>query len=43
MTTYDVAFIGTGANPEEPSADGFAMAYQYATAYEQLGVSARRQ
>jgi len=35
--TYDVAFIGTGANPEEPSADGFAMAYQHATAYEQLG------
>jgi len=36
MTTYDVAFIGTGADPENPSVDGFAMAYRHAAAYEQL-------
>jgi predicted dehydrogenase len=34
--THDVAFIGTGADPEEPSVDGFAMAYQHAAAYEKL-------
>jgi len=36
VPTYDVAFIGTGANPDNPSVDGFAMAYQHAAAYEQL-------
>jgi len=36
MTTFDVAFVGTGANPDEPSVEGFAMAYQHAEAYEQL-------
>jgi len=36
MTTFDIAFIGTGANPDEPSVDGFAMAYRHAEAYEQL-------
>jgi len=35
--TYDVAFIGTGPDPEDPSVDGFAMAYQHAAAYEKLG------
>lgn len=34
--TYDVAFIGTGPDPEDPSVDGFAMAYQHAAAYEKL-------
>ena len=33
---YDVAFIGTGADPDEPSVDGFAMAYRHASAYERL-------
>jgi predicted dehydrogenase len=36
MTVYDVAFIGTGADPDEPSTDGFAMAYQHAAVYEKL-------
>ena len=36
MRTHDVAFIGTGANPDEPSADGHAMAYRHAAAYEGL-------
>ena len=34
--TYDVAFIGTGANPEDPDFSGFAMAYHHAEAYERL-------
>ena len=34
MTTYDVAFVGTGADPESPDASGFAMAYHHAAAYE---------
>jgi predicted dehydrogenase len=34
--THDVAFIGTGSNPDEPSVDGFAMAYQHAAAYDTL-------
>jgi len=33
MSEFDVAFIGTGANPDEPSVEGFAMAYQHAAAY----------
>ena len=36
MTDYDVAFVGTGSNPDEPSVDGFAMAYRHATAYDDL-------
>ena len=36
MTDYDVAFVGTGANPENPSGEGFAMAYSHADAYEKL-------
>ena len=36
MTTYDVAFIGTGADPETPTSEGFAMAYEHAAAYEKL-------
>ena len=34
--TYDVAFIGTGADPENPDFSGFAMAYHHAEAYERL-------
>jgi predicted dehydrogenase len=34
--SFNVAFVGTGANPDEPSADGFAMAYRHAAAYERL-------
>lgn len=33
---FDVAFIGTGADPDDPSVDGFAMAYRHAEAYETL-------
>jgi len=36
MSEFDVAFIGTGANPDEPSVEGFAMAYQHAAAYSDL-------
>jgi predicted dehydrogenase len=34
--TYTVAIIGTGANPDDPDTDGFAMAYRHARAYERL-------
>jgi predicted dehydrogenase len=34
--SVDVAFIGTGANPDDPSVDGFAMAYRHAESYEEL-------
>jgi predicted dehydrogenase len=34
--TYDVAFVGTGANPDDPSVEGFAMAYRHANGYEKL-------
>jgi predicted dehydrogenase len=34
--THDVAFIGTGADPEDPSVDGFAMAYQHASSYQKV-------
>jgi predicted dehydrogenase len=33
---YDVAFIGTGANPDEEDTDGYAMAYRHARAYARL-------
>ena len=36
MSEYDVAFVGTGADPDDPSADGFAMAYQHAAGYQRL-------
>ncbi len=36
MSDHDVAFVGTGANPDEPSVDGFAMAYRHAQAYDRL-------
>lgn len=36
MKRYDVAFIGTGANPETQDNEGFSMAYRHASAYERL-------
>jgi UDP-N-acetylglucosamine 3-dehydrogenase len=33
---HDVAFIGTGADPDDPDFSGFAMAYHHAEAYERL-------
>lgn len=36
MSEVDVAFIGTGADPDNPSVDGFAMAYKHAEAYRKL-------
>jgi len=33
---YTVAIIGTGANPDDPSTDGFAMAYRHAAGYDRL-------
>ncbi|WP_372480925.1 Gfo/Idh/MocA family protein (plasmid) [Halomicrobium sp. HM KBTZ05] len=36
MAEFDVAFVGTGADPDEPSVDGFAMAYRHAAAYREL-------
>ncbi len=33
---YSVAVIGTGANPDDPDVDGYAMAYRHAAAYERL-------
>jgi len=32
----DVAFVGTGADPESPDQDGFAMAYRHSTGYQRL-------
>ena len=34
--TYTVAVVGTGANPESPDSNGYAMAYRHARAYERL-------
>jgi predicted dehydrogenase len=34
--TIRVGFIGTGANPDDPSNDGYAMAYRHAAAYQRL-------
>jgi len=34
--TYDIGFIGTGANPDDPDQDGFAMAYRHAIGYQAL-------
>ena len=33
---HDVAFIGTGDDPDDPDMSGFAMAYHHARAYEHL-------
>lgn len=34
--TFDVAFIGTGPNPDDPGPDGFGMAYRHASGYQRL-------
>ncbi|WP_210409001.1 hypothetical protein [Halorhabdus rudnickae] len=34
MSPYDVAVVGTGPNPSDPSVESFAMAYRHAEAYE---------
>jgi predicted dehydrogenase len=34
--TYDIGFVGTGATPEDPDRDGFAMAYKHARGYRRL-------
>jgi len=31
---YDIGFVGTGANPDDPDQHGFAMAYRHAMGYE---------
>jgi predicted dehydrogenase len=36
MPTHDVAFVGTGADPDDPDMDGFAMAYHHAFSYEEI-------
>lgn len=36
MACYAIGFVGTGPDPGEPGADGFAMAYRHAAAYERL-------
>jgi len=36
MSEFDVALIGTGEDPEDPSVEGFAMAYRHADAYETI-------
>jgi len=33
---YNAAVVGTGAEPEDPDGDGYAMAYHHASAYEKL-------
>jgi len=33
---YDIGFIGTGADPDDPDQDGFAMAYRHAAGYDAL-------
>jgi len=34
--TYSVAVIGTGAEPDDPGRDGYAMAYHHAAGYEKV-------
>jgi predicted dehydrogenase len=34
--TDTVAFVGTGASPDDPSREGYAMAYRHATGYQRL-------
>lgn len=36
MSSHDIAFIGTGDDPDDPDFSGFAMAYHHAEAYEKL-------
>lgn len=36
MTNVDIAFIGTGADPETQDNEGFAMAYRHGAAYDRL-------
>ena len=33
---YRVGFVGTGADPDDPDTDGYAMAYRHAAAYQRL-------
>lgn len=33
---YDIGFVGTGADPDDPGQDGFAMAYKHAMGYEKV-------
>jgi predicted dehydrogenase len=32
----DIGFVGTGATPDDPDSDGFAMAYRHAQGYQRL-------
>ena len=34
MAAHTIGFVGTGADPESPDSDGFAMAYRHARAYD---------
>jgi predicted dehydrogenase len=34
--TDDIGFVGTGADPESPGTDGYAMAYRHAAGYERV-------
>jgi predicted dehydrogenase len=34
--THEIAFVGTGENPDDPGRDGYAMAYRHADAFERL-------
>jgi predicted dehydrogenase len=34
--TDRIAFVGTGADPEKPDTDGFAMAYRHAAGYQRI-------
>lgn len=36
MNKYKIGMIGTGPNPENPGANGYAMAYQHAPGYQEL-------
>lgn len=36
--SYAIAFVGTGASPDEPGREGYAMAYRHAAGYERLEV-----
>ncbi|WP_321112048.1 Gfo/Idh/MocA family protein [Halorussus salinisoli] len=35
MTSYNIGFVGTGSDPENPDETGFAMAYRHAKAYQE--------
>jgi hypothetical protein len=34
--SYEVAVVGTGADPDDPGGDGYAVAYHRASAYEKV-------